>query len=179
MSSFFPLHTRVRQGCILAPSFFNTCMDWVLSRVVNESHCGASVGNTKITDLVFADDTVIFAESLEVLVMVLEALHEEAKPLGFQVSWPKSKVQVFGVLLDETVQCIHACDEDIDILDSFKYLGSVVHNNCGSRQEVLRWIGPWCYGLAQHEYLALSVPVQTDKDANLQIAGDPCLTVWL
>ena len=31
--------------------------------------------------------------------------------------------------------------------------------------------GPWCYGLAQHEYLVLSVPVQTDKDSNLQNIG--------
>ena len=58
--------------------------------------------------------------------MALEALHEEAKLLAFQVSWPKTKFQVFGGLLDETVHSIHACDEDIDILDSFKYLGSVV-----------------------------------------------------
>ena len=43
------------------------------------SHCGASVSNTEITDLVFADDSVIFAKSLEVLVMALEALNEEAK----------------------------------------------------------------------------------------------------
>ncbi|KAG0717242.1 Retrovirus-related Pol polyprotein from type-1 retrotransposable element R2 [Chionoecetes opilio] len=84
----------VRQGCVLAPSLFNACMDWVLDKVVDQSDCGASVGNTKITDLVFADDAVIFAESLEVLVMALEALHEEAKPLGLEVSWLKTKVQV-------------------------------------------------------------------------------------
>ena len=58
-------------------------MDWVLGRVVEQSHCGASVGNTKITDLVFADDAAIFAESLEVLVMALEALHEELATQGF------------------------------------------------------------------------------------------------
>ncbi|KAG0712224.1 hypothetical protein GWK47_018960 [Chionoecetes opilio] len=79
-------------------------MDWVLDKVVDQSDCEASVGNTKITDLVFADDAVIFAESLEVLVMALEALHEEAKPLGLEVSWLKTKVQVFGDLLDEAVQ---------------------------------------------------------------------------
>ncbi|KAG0720560.1 Nucleotide exchange factor SIL1 [Chionoecetes opilio] len=47
-------------------------------------------------DLKKAFDSVhlIFAESLEVLVMALEALHEEAKPLGFEVSWLKTKVQV-------------------------------------------------------------------------------------
>ena len=34
MSNFFPVNTGVRQGCVLAPSLFNTCMDWVLGRVV-------------------------------------------------------------------------------------------------------------------------------------------------
>ena len=141
VSGFFPVNTGVRQGCVLAPSLFSTCMDWVLDKVVDQSHCGASVGNAKITDLVFADDAVIFAESLEVLVMALEALHEETKPLGLQVSWPKTKVQVFGGLLDETVQSVHACGEDVEISENFTYLGSVVHNNGGSRQEVLRRIG--------------------------------------
>ena len=51
VSSFSPVNTGVRQGCVLAPSLFNTCMDWVLGRVVEQSHCGASVGNTN-TDLV-------------------------------------------------------------------------------------------------------------------------------
>ena len=59
---------------------------------MQQSHCGASVGNTKITDLVFADDAAIYAESLEVLVMALEVLHEEVKPLGLKVSWAKTKV---------------------------------------------------------------------------------------
>ena len=53
--------------------------------------------------LFFADDSVIFAESLDVLVMALEALHEEAKPLEVLVSWPKTKVQVFRSLLDGLV----------------------------------------------------------------------------
>ena len=39
--------------------------------IVEQSHCGTSVGNTKITDIVFADDGAIFAESLEILVMTL------------------------------------------------------------------------------------------------------------
>ncbi|KAG0712322.1 hypothetical protein GWK47_018747 [Chionoecetes opilio] len=93
-------------------------MDLVLGKVVDQSDCGASFGNAKITDLVFADDAVIFTESLEVLVMALGALHEEAKPLGLGVSRLKTKVQVFGGLLDETVQSVHACDEDIEILEA-------------------------------------------------------------
>ena len=38
--------------------------------------------------------------------MALEALHEEAEPLGLRVSWAKTKAQVFGDLLDNTVQSV-------------------------------------------------------------------------
>lgn len=64
--------------------------------------------------------------------MALEALHEEAKPLGLQAFWPKTKVEVFGGLLDETVQSVHTCGEDTRILENLKYLDSVVP---GSRSE--------------------------------------------
>lgn len=39
---------------------------------------------------------------MEILVMGLEALHKKVKPLGLQVSWVKTEVQEFGVLLNET-----------------------------------------------------------------------------
>ncbi len=56
ISSSFPVNSGVGQGCVLAPSLFNTCMDWVVGEVTGQSHCGASVGNTKVSDLVFADE---------------------------------------------------------------------------------------------------------------------------
>ena len=126
---------------MLAPSLFNTCMNWVIGRGVEQSHCGASVSNTEITDPVFADEATIFAESLEVMVMVLEALHEEVKPLGLKVSRAKTKVQVFEGILGETVQSVHACVEVIEILKNFTYLGSVVHNDGRLSQEVTHRIG--------------------------------------
>ena len=141
VSSFFPVNSGVRQGCVLAPTLFNTCMDWVLGRTVDRSRCGAAVGNVRITDLDFADDAVIFAESLEVLVSALESLHEEARPLGLQVSWIKTKIQVFGDLLGEAVQSVQVCGENIEILDRFTYLGSVIHSDGGSAHEVSRRIG--------------------------------------
>ena len=86
----------------------------------------------RFTDLVFADDAAIFIESLEVTVMSLKALHEEVKPLGLKVSCVKTNVQVFAGVLDEPVQSVHACGEDIEILKNFTCLGSVVHNDGGS-----------------------------------------------
>ncbi|KAG0714904.1 Solute carrier family 22 member 13 [Chionoecetes opilio] len=150
-SELFPTEVRSRGvstafmmshlGSMGAPFITDLVMDNRGRLQRHQSDCGSSLGNTKITDLVFVDDAVIFANSLEVLVMALEALHEEAKPLGLEVSWHKTKIQVFGGLLDGTVQSVHACSEVIEILESFTYLGSAVHNDGGSRQEDLRRIG--------------------------------------
>ena len=39
-----------------------------------------------ISDLDFADDTVIFAETLDILLGALEVLNEESEPMGLWVS---------------------------------------------------------------------------------------------
>ena len=67
ISDLFPVVTGVHQGCVLAPTLFSVCMDWILGRISERSRCGASFGNVKISDLDFTDDAVIFAETLGIL----------------------------------------------------------------------------------------------------------------
>ena len=54
----------------------------------------------------FRDDAVIFAETLDILVRVHEALKEESEPLGLQVSWVTIKIQAFTDILDVAVVCL-------------------------------------------------------------------------
>ena len=74
ISDLFPVLTGVCQGCELAPTLFSDCMVWILWRMFERSSCGAWFGNVKISDLGFAVDSVIFAETLDVLIGALEAL---------------------------------------------------------------------------------------------------------
>ena len=46
-----------------------------------------------MSDLDFADDAVIFAEILDILLGTLEVLNEESEPLGLRVFWVKTKIQ--------------------------------------------------------------------------------------
>ena len=57
-----------------------------MGEMVEKTDCGISMGETPITDLEFADDGVIFAETLEVLVGALDTLSTESEPLAQKVS---------------------------------------------------------------------------------------------
>lgn len=110
-------------------------MDWVLGKVADQSRCKAYGSNIKVTDLVLADDDVLFAESLEVWVIGHEVLHEVAKT-GTEGLLCQNLGPVVGGLLDSPIQFVHACGEDVEVTKNFPYLSSVVHSIGGSHQEV-------------------------------------------
>lgn len=57
--------------------------------------CRASVGNIEVTDLVFVDNAVLPAGSLEVLVLTLLVLHEEGEAFGTEGPMGQTKVSSF------------------------------------------------------------------------------------
>lgn len=49
----------------------------ILGKVADESRCGASVGNTSLTDYVFAAADALITEALKVLILTIEIMHKE------------------------------------------------------------------------------------------------------
>ena len=115
ISEFFPVSAGVGQGRVEAPTLFNTCMDWAMGRMVEDSGCGVSFGDVRVTDLDFADDAVTFAETLELLVGALESLSSELEPLGLKVSWVKTKIQVFNDSVGVAGQSVPVCGESVEL----------------------------------------------------------------
>jgi len=113
--NLFHVVTGARQGCILTPTLFCICMDWILWRMSERSSCGASFGNIKISDLDFSDDAVIFEETLDILMGALGVLNEELEPLGLQISWVKTKIQAFIDILDAAILSVPVCGEDVEV----------------------------------------------------------------
>ena len=105
------------------------------------SSCGVSFRNVKISGLDFADDAVIFLETLDILLRALELLNEESEPLGLRVFGVKTKIQAFNDILDAAVLSVPACGEDTEVTERFTYLGSDIHVSVGCESEVNRCLG--------------------------------------
>lgn len=55
------------QRCIPALSLFNTCLNRLLGKVVDQNQFEAFVVSIMVNDLAFPDDAVLLVESLEIL----------------------------------------------------------------------------------------------------------------
>ena len=139
LSPWFKISSGVRQGCVLAPGLFLEPMDWLLDRAVHRGYLGLTVGNEIFSDLDFADDVSLLASMLEILVLALEILHEESSQLGLEINWSKTKLQVFD---DNTSppSKVSVLGHDVEIVDSFVYLGSCIDTAGGSEHDACRRI---------------------------------------
>ena len=57
----------------------------VAGQAVHRGYLGLTVGNEIFSDLDIADDVSLLASMLEILVLVLEILHEESSQLGLEI----------------------------------------------------------------------------------------------
>ena len=64
-SQFFQITTGVRQGCAVAPELFNVIIDYVMTNTTSRLSFGLKFGDHTITDVDFADDLAILADSKE------------------------------------------------------------------------------------------------------------------
>ncbi|KAF7653866.1 hypothetical protein LDENG_00077680 [Lucifuga dentata] len=117
---------------------FNACMDWLLGRA---SNLGAFIGGKRFTDLDFADDAVIFAESMDILVGALE---QGVRVPGSTCVLDQDKIQAFNDFLDSAISSMSVCRENLKLVERFIYLGSDIHVSGSSSCEVERCLWQAC-----------------------------------
>ena len=159
-SERFPVTRGVRQGCVLAPTLFNFYFDAAIhmaldhhrqaSRGIQVAYLldGELVGNRKalrletlITDLEYADDMALLANTWSDKTSMLESLSSCCKRLGLNISCKKTKslaVQPQGRPDITPPQPIHLVPggEPVEVVSSFQYLGSIVQDDCGMEAEI-------------------------------------------
>ena len=82
-TDWFQIGKGVRQGCILSPCLFN------LYAGLDEAQAGIKIAGRNISNLRYADDTTLTAESEEELKSFLMKMKEESEKVGLKLNIQK------------------------------------------------------------------------------------------
>ena len=98
VSDWFPVNVGLRQGCVMSPWLLNVYMDGVV-REVNVRVLGkglellsANGGRFEINQLLFADDTVLVADTEDMLCRLVSEFGRVCERRKLRVNADKSKV---------------------------------------------------------------------------------------
>lgn len=86
----------VRQGCIISPLLFNLYSEEIFTETVEQIDRGILLNGERINNIQYADDTVIFADSLQGLQELVTRVNEESNKYGLQMSITQTKFMVIS-----------------------------------------------------------------------------------
>ena len=83
----------VRQGCILSPCLFNLYAEYIMRNAgLEEAQAGIKIAGRNISNLRYADDTTIMAESEEEFKSLLMKVKVENENVGLKLNIQKTKI---------------------------------------------------------------------------------------
>ena len=94
-TDWFQIGKGVYQGCILSPCLFNFYAEYIMRNAgLDESPAGIKIPEKNISNLRYADDTTLMAESEEELKSLLMKVKEESEKAGLKLNIQKTKIMV-------------------------------------------------------------------------------------
>jgi hypothetical protein len=136
-SNTFSISSGVRQGCVMSPWLFNVFMDACMRRATDDS-LGVKVGSMNVCRLLYADDSVLLAESSTDLQKLVDLVSGACKEMHLSVNVPKTKVVVFEKGENVTECKIQIDGQWLDQVNEFVYLGSLFHRDGSLDGEIER-----------------------------------------
>ena len=158
LSEVFELNTGVKQGSVLSPTLFNIFLGAIVHAArrefkeaslgvplkfsMSDSLLGERTQNHPflsytITDILFADDMELLARAADALNVMLQILNRITASFGQLISSEKSKVMVISSSsFDKPKIILNGCE--LEVVDNFKYLGSIEESNGDITEELAR-----------------------------------------
>ena len=97
--NWFQIGKGVRQGYTLSPCFFNLYAEYIMWNVgLEEAQAGIKIVGRNTSNLRYADDTTLMAESKEKLKSLLMQVKEESEKIGLKLNIQKTQIMASGAI---------------------------------------------------------------------------------
>ena len=132
-TDWFQIGKGVRQGCVSSPCLFNFYAEYIMRNAgVDEAHAGIKVARRNISNLRYADDTTLMAESKE-LKSLLMKVKEESEKVGLKLNIEKTKIMTSGPITSWEID-----GETVETVSDFIFLGSKITADGDCSHEIKR-----------------------------------------
>ena len=133
----FSVKRGVRQGCVLSPILFNLYTD----KIFREDLAGIRIGDEVYSNLRYADDTVLVAESEEELQQLVDEIKERSGRHGLKMNVKKTKTMVIRRDVKEVCKVnIQVDGKILEQVEEYLYLGHIVTEDGKCETEIRRRI---------------------------------------
>src|SRR5574341_492043 len=94
-TDWFQIGKGVPQGCKLSPCLFNVYAEYIMRNAgLDEAQAGIKIARRNISNLRYADDTTLMAESKEELKSLLMKVKVESEKVGLKLNIQDRKIMV-------------------------------------------------------------------------------------
>ena len=132
----------VRQGCILSPLLFNIYAENITREALEDWDGGISIGGRMITNLRYAEDTTLIAETKNDLIAIMERVKLASEKAGIYLNVGKTKVMMTE---DQGEMVIDG--KYIEVVSHFIFLGSLITKDGFCEKEIRRRLAMGRYAM--------------------------------
>ena len=133
-TDWFQIRKGVCKGCILSPCLFNLHAEYLMQKArLDEAQAGIKIAARNISNLRYADDTTLMAESGEELKSLLMKVNEESEKAGLKLNIQKTKIIASGPITSWQMD-----GETMETVTDFIFLGSQITADGDGSHEIKR-----------------------------------------
>ena len=137
LSEWINIKRGVRQGCVLSPDLFSLYTELIMRKVMEGNF---KVNGHTISDIRYADDTVLISDDEQNLQEMIVSLKNESEVRGLNINKQKTKLMVFSKSRNVPTCNIYLDNEKIKQVQEFEYLGSIITSDVKCDKDIKRRI---------------------------------------